>query len=159
MPQRAYTLLETVATFVVIGILLSAGFIAFNRVEQNVTDDRYEMELRQLASSLGSFEESRGYFPMDTATLATLEPGITFIANGLSTKKTEYSLATGSDVSDASIVVLGLAVLNDDNNRCLTLTQPPTDNDVVQYRSGVFTPTAAMPCSGAAALLQVGQAW
>jgi type II secretory pathway pseudopilin PulG len=159
MSKRAFTLLETVATFAVVGILLSAGFVAFNRTEQKTTDTRYALELRQLAASLGSFEESRGYFPMDSTTLASLEPGTTFVVNGVSTKKSEYSLATGSDITDASIVVLGIAVLNEDNSRCVTLTQPPIDNNVVQYRSGVFTPTAALPCSGASALLQVGKAW
>lgn len=159
MRSRAFTLLETVVTFVIVGVLLGAGFVAFNRVETGVTDERYHNELRQFASSFAAYEESRGYFPLDAATLRALEPGLTFLANGTSTKSTEYALATGTDALDVSVTVLGLAVLNRDANRCFTLTQPPTDAENVTYRSGVFTPTAEMPCSGTSALLQSGQAW
>jgi type II secretory pathway pseudopilin PulG len=159
MRRRAFTLLETVATFVIVGVLLGAGFVAFNRTETGVTDERYQIELRQFASSFAAYEESRGYFPLDAATLRALEPGVTLLANGTSTKSNEYALATGTDALDVSVTVLGLAVLNHDANRCFTLTQPPTDAETVTYRSGVFTPTAEMPCSGTSALLQSGQAW
>lgn len=153
--KRAYTLLETTVVFALIGVLLAVGVVALNRSEATVSSERYKSELRQYAASLAHFQSARGYFPTDLATLATLEPGVTFLPDGIATQERQYAITAGT-ISGVS--VFGLATM-DANGRCYTLMTPAVDEDSVQEATATFTSSQATPCSGTTALTQSGDNW
>lgn len=153
--KRAFTLLETTVVFVLIGALLAVGVVAMNRNEASVSGERFKTELRQYASSLAHFQSGRGYFPTDLATLATLEPGVTFLPDGIATQERQYAITTGTL---SGVSVLGIATI-DDSGRCYTLMTPAMDEDSVQEATAVFQSSQATPCSGTTALIQSGDNW
>ena len=153
--KRAFTLLETTAVFAIIGVLLAVGVVALNRSETRISGERYKAELRQYASSLAHFQSGRGYFPTDLATLATLEPGVTFLPDGVATEERQYAITAGTL---SGVSVLGIATM-DQSGRCYTLMTPALDEDSVQEATATFQSSQATPCSGTTALIQSGDNW
>jgi type II secretory pathway pseudopilin PulG len=153
--KRAFTMVETIAVFTVVAVLLFVGFSALNRSETKTGGIRYQQELRQFSASLAHFQLSRGYFPSDNATLQSLEPGATFIVDGAALSAGQFAVSVGT-ISGVS--VLGIATVTEDG-LCYTMTQPPLDDDSINPATAEFEPSEATPCSGTTALAQIGTAW
>jgi type II secretory pathway pseudopilin PulG len=149
-------MIEVVVVFAILGLLLAIGYATLIRAERNTSVTRFQNEIRQVGLSLAGFEHTRGYYPTDATTLASIEPGVQFAIGGPATDERLVSIQPGT--SAAGNAVLGIAKLTD-AGECLLFVQPPVDAENEPYRSGLLPPGSTTPCSGAQALLISGQAW
>lgn len=153
--RRAFSMIEVVVVFALLAVLLMIGYATLIRAERNTSVTRFQAEIRQVGLSLAGFQHTRGYYPTDATTLASIEPGVQFAIGGPATDERLVSIQTGT--SPAGNAVLGIAKLTE-AGECLLYVQPPVDTDET-YRSATLPPGSATPCSGAQALLITGQAW
>ena len=143
--------------FVLLGIVGGVVMVSYNKVIDSTTNTDNKSMLHQTAGSLLLYEQSRGYFPEDSATLHRAEPHAQFNAPPTGESTQEGVISLKSSVVGGNH--LGLAVLGTDGI-CYTLTvfaaglgQP--------YSTSKFTPNGTeAPCSGEYALTRpVGQDW
>ena len=148
-------MVEKAAVLAVVAVLSIGTYALFHSLESRTGGTRYQSELRQYASSLATYQQSRGYFPTDLKELSRLEPDVDFIPGGEALSEGQFAIDTASI---GGVTVLGLATIGADG-RCLTLTQPPLDSDAARASTASFLPSTTQPCSGAVALAQTGDTW
>lgn len=153
--RRAQSMIEQVTVLAIIGILGAGGYALFSTLEGRTGATRYQNELRQYADSLAHYQATRGYFPVDRATLSRLEPGVDFLPSGEAVSEGQFAFSIGTV---SGIPVLGIATIGS-NGKCHTLTRPPLDEDSVVEATATFQPGPSVTCSGATALAQNGSAW
>lgn len=150
---RCFTTVELVMVCLVLLIVTGLGFMGFKAVEDTGTLKNTQTEAVQVEGLMLGFYQSRGFYPQDQATIASLEPDLV-VTSGPSSAPDVYSLAV---TVESEYDVMGIAVL-DPSGSCLASRIAPPDSGIAR-RSSIFKPTVAQPCSGFTALSISGVQW
>jgi hypothetical protein len=155
--MRRSAILPRIAAVVVLGLGLGLylGREVFDQGSAAGTDGlQSQQDLVAHATALVGLQASRGFFPLDADTLASLDPTATFIVDGIATTSGEFAISSGTL---SGVPVIGIATVTA-SGRCFTLTQPPLED--VEFRATAqFEPSADSPCSGVTALARGGSGW
>lgn len=144
------SLTEMVVVVVLLSAVLAGGWVSWRWFVKTAEAQNARFTLRQLAGSMQQYEQSRGYLPADPAELARIEPSLTFVL-GASGGPGEVSVAAAAGEDRVGLALLERGV-------CTTITVVPFAGGLSET-SGSFEPSAERPCSGTAALAEVGRAW
>jgi prepilin-type N-terminal cleavage/methylation domain-containing protein len=149
--RHGFTLIEVVAVLVMMGLLVTFGFVMARSAPSQANDTNQQALLRQAAATLQMHYDTRGYFPETAGQAVQIDASVAWV-DGVPASQREVSVAA-SVVDEVDHV--GLAVALD--GTCHMLRVGPR-NTTAETRAR-FAVADGVACTGMSALAVEGMQW